>query len=132
MLRSIDFFRELFFRIKLYLFGVNFYEVTKTVHEPVIYTRRHEISHGAAIELSFSRINCTDLLLKQGKLIRVRYNSYAVKAHLTETGESPLRMLEDRQFFFNGRFNHFGLEETRVLELISDIYIDFATAVQDA
>lgn len=125
----VGFIQELFFRIKLYLFGVTFYEVQSKDTEITIYTKRHQFEDNA-IELDFTRETCIDLILKRGKIATTSYFSYTVRARMIGTGMASLAMLDGRRFFFNGRFNSFGLEEHKILELISDIYIDFAGTVQ--
>lgn len=121
--------QELLFRIKLYFFGVRFYETRSPTTEPVVFEQSYAIEHVCTIHFKFQRVDCQDYLLKRGKLEKEHYSSYIITAVFdTDAHEFSLKFdldLNGRPFFFNGVFNGFGLEEKKVLALISDIYLDF-------
>lgn len=123
--------RELLFRLKLYCFGVNFYEVKNPTETEVITETVYKLHDDSEciIHLNYSRVPCKDFLLKKGKLVEVSYNSYIITANI-ENCEEPFA-LDHRQFFFNSRYNNFGLPEARILELIGDIYIDFLKSLSE-
>lgn len=122
---------ELFFRIKLYLFGIHFYEIKSPAVLPVDFYKTHNLGRNGTIHLKFSRVNCTDLMLVRGKLKNTDYVSYIVSATSTGRISRIVGVLNDRQFFFNSRINKFKLEEDRVVQLIADVYIDFATTFKE-
>lgn len=128
-----QFFSELWFRIKLYYFGIHFYEVKS--HEG--YETIHDASYmfdEVAVRVAFKRIPCQDLVLKKGKLMTADYDSYAIMATFSEEDLSridnvevrkQLDSLQNKAFFFNGYHNRLGIGERRKLELITDVYMDF-------
>lgn len=127
--------RELMFRLKLFIFGVRFYEVRSPSAEPVIFEQSYSVGAMFNIHFRFQKVPCTDFLLRRGELVNQDYISYIVTAVLDT--DSPDIMMEfnidinDKPFFFNGVVNGFGLEETRVLSLISDVYLDFLKSRAD-
>lgn len=125
----IDSIRELLFRIKLFFFGVRFYEVRSPASDPVVFEQSYAVHEVCNIHFKFQRVDCSDFLLRRGSLISQRYASYIVTAIFdADAKEISLEFeldLDGKPFFFNGMFNGFGLEEKRVLALISDVYLDF-------
>lgn len=128
-----QFLKELLFRIKLFYLGIRFYEVVSQEQ----FTSIHETTYtfeDAEVHVSFKRIPCRDLMLKRGRLSTEDYNSYAVlaKFNLDELEKrmnadvlTQLKFLNNKAFFFNGHYNRLGMNERRLLELITDVYMDF-------
>lgn len=126
--------KQLFFRFKLYLFGVRFYEVLTKPDSKLIYRTEFNIQDTFYLEIMFYRAECTDYLLKRGTLSTQDYNSYLITSNVrpmsASVGKMPdipnyIALLNSRSFFFNGFFNKMGLSEKSLLETITDIYLDF-------
>ena len=131
------FFRELWFRIKLYYLGIHFYEVVTPETSPVMHNTSYMFDD-VTVHVSFRRIPCRDLVLKRGKLTTENYSSYAILATFDEkeldriTDRAvleQLKFLSNKAFFFNGHYNRLGIGEHRKLELITDVYMDFISAL---
>lgn len=136
-MKKSSFFSEMWFRLKLYFLGIRFYEVTECKKHLSIYETTYRLED-LDIHFSFQRVPCSDLVLKRGRLRTDNYNSYTITATFDQrellSSEyqmvfKHLSMLKDKAFFFNGHHNKLGLEETKKLELITDIYIDFISEV---
>lgn len=124
---------ELMFRFKLFILGVRFYRAandrfTESVHKTV-----SSIGYGVNVTFEFFRIPCEDYVLKRGSLSLDNYVSYAIRARFTQ-GElfqsdtvlpTVINVMNDRIFFFNGHQNGLKVEESRIFDLIADIYVDF-------
>lgn len=125
----INSMRELLFRIKLFFFGVRFYEVRSPASDPVVFEHRYAIQAFCHIHFKFQRVDCSDYLLRRGSLLSQSYASYIVTAIFDDDAREISSKFEldlnGKPFFFNGMFNGFGLEEKRVLALIADVYLDF-------
>lgn len=125
----IDGFKELLFRSKLFLFGVRFYEVTSPSDDPVVFEQSYDIQSLCTINFKFQRVSCSDYLLKRGDIVTQHYASYVVTAFFDDDARGLSVEFEldlnGKSFFFNGVFNGFGLEESKVLSLIADVYLDF-------
>lgn len=131
------FFRELWFRIKLYYLGIRFYEVGCPDNFPVVHDTSYMFDE-VTVHVCFKRIPCSDLVLKRGKLTTEDYSSYAIMATFNQEDlnriENPqilerLKFLSNKAFFFNGHYNRLGIIERRKLELITDVYMDFISEV---
>jgi hypothetical protein len=123
--------KELAFRFKLYLLGVRFYESHYNPSWQEVYRQTLKVGHRLTISLIFQKVPCSDFVLRRSSLNTENYSSYVVTAHFSAEVPQALQTLEDRPFFFNGRYNDFGVEERWTLELISDIYLDFLKSVLD-
>ena len=117
--------REMLFRLKLYLFGIRFYEQAAHGKAEVIYEAEYRLDSAHRIIFRFYRIECFEILMKRGELIGEAYPSYAVVAELDPTFPESLRAFSGRRFFFNGRINGFKAPERQTLDLILDVYLDF-------
>lgn len=131
------FFRELWFRMKLYYLGIRFYEVTTPESFPIVHDTSYMFDD-VTVHVSFKRIPCRDLVLKRGKLTAEEYSSYAIMATFDEdeldridnrSVVEQLSFLSNKAFFFNGHYNRLGIGERRKLELITDVYMDFISAL---
>lgn len=120
--------RESLFRFKLYLTGVRFYEWFNTSDLQAVYFAEYVLPTGAQIKFSFFQLDCTDLVLKRGRLRLVHYQSYLVKADFSENFPDNVKTFDKRCFFFNGQMNRFGIDEEMTFALILDIYLDFLKA----
>ena len=133
MKRTFFTLRELAFRLKLYFLGVRFYEIQETEPSPVVHSAQYHVGETVRIDFTFHRKICNDFVLRRGSLVGETYSSYIVKAVFSSDEDlsayksiAPyLNVLNNKAFFFNGYYNSFGIEESRTLELIMDIYIDF-------
>ncbi len=116
--------KELAFRLKLMVLGVRFYEAHEAEGE-VIYKCSQQLTADVAVEFHFRMVKCSDFLLKRGELILEHYPSYTITPVFTQSIPQGLEHANNRTFFFNGKYNDFGLDVDRTIQLIADIYIDF-------
>jgi len=128
-----QFFREVWFRIKLYYLGIRFYEVATQESFPIVHDTSYKFDD-VTVHVRFKRIPCRDLVLKRGKLTTEEYSSYAILAAFDQEDldrienvqiRKQLTFLNNKAFFFNGHYNRLGIGERRKLELITDVYMDF-------
>jgi hypothetical protein len=121
--------RELAFRMKLYLYGVRFFERDTVNGETVAFEAKYSILNQYSVTITFQRVECIDFIMKRGYIVGENYVSYAACA--TFEGDTPPRMvpLHGKWFFFNGFTNGFSHGEEMTLALISDLYLDFIRAV---
>lgn len=122
--------RELLFRLKLYFFGVRFFEREKDVGVPVIFEACYTLLASYTIRLSFRRVECIDFVLRQGQIVGEVYDSYAVRADFSGVIPPLLEHLNGKCFFFNAHTNGFRGNEETILALISDVYLDFIRATE--
>lgn len=121
--------RELLYRIKLYLFGVRFYERVVLEEAVSLCETRYQIDLYHWIDFSFNRVACEDLLLKRGRIVKCRYYSYVVEVKFSSSFPDYVKKYEDKLVFFNGKSNKFKADEKETVELILDIYLDYLRAV---
>lgn len=129
-----SFFSGLYFRVKLFMLGVRFYEVLGGQESTPIYTATYFVDD-VAVSFSFQRVTCTDLVLKRGELTTAVYNSYIVRIDFDEEEVNSsrsreilnnMKLLKNKAFFFNGHSNKFkATDEEKKFEVIVEIYIDF-------
>lgn len=117
--------REVFFRAKLYVIGIRFYQSKPADGDSLIYEAEYRIDKKHRIRFKFYSLDCQDTVLRRGKLILVPYRSYIVQAFLDNNFPEGLRHYDGRSFFFNGAVNHFRRSEQETIELIADVYLDF-------
>ena len=122
ILKSIS---ELFLRLKLYVFGVRFYEGEADLTSRKETQHEIDIGGGQSIKLSIIKIVCRDYLLKRSGISHDEYHSYIVSAELPDNVPDAVRMLSKRSFFFSGKHNGIFLDEDKAIMLVIDIYIDF-------
>lgn len=123
-----DFYRilgETLFRLKLYLFGIRFYERPQLAEVAPIHEAEYRLDHEKRIHFKFYRVLCNDTILKRGRLVSDSYASYVVQAFLNDQFSPELRAFNGKNFFFNGVTNDFFRSEKRTVELILDVYLDF-------
>lgn len=116
---------ELFFRLKLYLFGIRFYERPQFTASDPIYEAEYRLDEEKRIKFKFFRVACSDIILKRGKVTTEEYASYVVQAFLSETFTHEMQVFDGKSFFFNGMSNDFFSSNQRTVELILDVYMDF-------
>lgn len=117
--------RELLFRLKLYLFGIRFYEQATHSDAPVVYSAEYRLDASHRINFKFFHVTCRDILMTRGSVTHEDYSSYAVQATMDATFPEDLMVYSGRSFFFNGRTNRFKKDEKQTLDLILDVYLDF-------
>ncbi len=123
----IEFMRrlnELFFRFKLYVFGVRFYKRVLNTETPKVFESTYHIGSKFIVHFKLNRMSCMDLVLRRGSIVSEAYHSYEITARFEGEVPNSLHQLDDQSFFFNGRVNSFGKEE-QTLDLIAEIYLDF-------
>lgn len=125
MKRVIAIGGELLFRLKLLVLGVRFYEAPANMDTEPDKEVVFEVSPVTKIRLQFRKIECTDIILRRGKLTTHAYNSYVVAAFFGASLHEYAEAFNGKPYFFNGSCNGFGVHESRVLELLADIYLDF-------
>ena len=117
--------KELTIRLRLYLFGIRFYECDDEVDHPLIREASYWLDADHRIRIHFFRVACTDIVMKSGQLVGECYTSYIVKAYFSENFPPDARAFDRRAFYFNGRLNGFAEDEAQTTELLLDVYLDF-------
>lgn len=123
--------RELFFRLKLYIFGIRFYISPRIENLPLIYQVEYRIDSEHFIRFNFYKMKCTDVTMQRGKIRNSTFDSYIVQASLDASFPEELRQYDGRCYFFNGFINGFGCSEKLTVELIVDVYLDFLKTTYD-
>lgn len=116
---------ELLFRLKLYLFGIRFYERPQFTASEPIYEAEYRLDGEKRIKFKFFRVGCSDIILKRGKVETEEYASYVVQAFLSDSFTAELKEFDGKSFFFNGVANDFFQSNQQTVELILDVYLDF-------
>lgn len=117
--------QEVFLRLKLFVFGVRFYERGNTKDVPVIREAEYRIDKQHRIRFKFSKVECFDISMRRNHLTREGYSSFIVQAFLDESFPDNIRVFDGKSFFFNGMTNNFSQSDERTMELILDVYLDF-------
>jgi len=124
---------ELFFRLKLFIVGIHFYQSKPGEGDSLIYEAEYRLDREHRIRFKFYSVNCKDTILRRGKLHVFKYRSYIVQAFLNNTFPDDMRFYDGKSFFFNGATNHFRRSEQETIELITDVYLDFLkTSLQES
>lgn len=117
--------KELLIRLRLYLFGVRFYECGYVFDHPLVQEAEYRIDSEHRVRVQFFRVECSDIIMKGGELIGDCYVSYIVKGRFDSNFPQDVRMFDEKAFYFNGRVNRFNEPEQQTVELLLDIYLDF-------
>ena len=118
-------FKELIFRLKLYLFGIRFYSRGTIVDAPLIYEANYRLDDEHYVQFKFYRIECTDIVMKRNRMYKDHYASFIVQAFLNNHFPEEVMEFNEKAFFFNGKTNSFDCSEQQTVELILDVYLDF-------
>jgi len=118
------FFRELLFRLRLYLNGIRFYDAEHLERAVLVKEVNVRLFGWTESTISLYRLECMDFVLKKGTLTPDAYVSYVAKVatHAGET-QKEINLLNGKLFFINGRFNRLK-DESREPEVIIEVFID--------
>lgn len=117
--------QELFFRTRLFLFGIRFYETVTAPEGELVFSHTCELGEEVSVRFNFHRVICSDFFLKRMKLTKQSYASYTITPVFITDYPPELEAINRRTFFFNSIVNGFGIDESRTLQLIADVYLDF-------
>lgn len=117
--------KEIFFRLKLYLFGIRFYERTVGSDVPLVREFHYHMTKTESLHLRFFEVSCVDIVLKRGRLTPEHYKSYVVLTSLIGDHPPEAMAYHGKKVFFNGRVNTFKHDVRQTQDLIADIYIDY-------
>ena len=74
---------------------------------------------------TFYRMDCTDHVMRLGKVFSESYQSYVVKAEMKVEVPPDLQALNGKYFFFNGLLNRLGAAGHRVPGRLLDLFLSF-------
>ena len=123
MTRMWMFFKELIFRIRLYLSGIRFYDAERLEKAVLIKEVRVNLFGWVESTISLYRLECIDFVLKKGNLIPDAYVSYVAKIETLSNSVDEASLLNGKLFFINGRFNRLK-DEDHEAEVILEVLID--------
>lgn len=138
-------FKELLFRIKLYLYGIRFYrrDVTPTTEKfrEVSFHISADLSEafgglaeigsdyrvtgGRIIKFNFFKEEFVDIVMKRGRIYQESAVGFVVQAEFDEDMPASIRQFDKTCFYFNGRVNDFGRNDEHTAKLLLDVYMDF-------
>jgi len=116
---------EILFRLKLFIFGVTFYEQAKSTGPVLISEATYNLISGHSIVFKFYRVECYDTTLRRNSIFEEAYDSYIVEAHTSPDFPDDPHFFNGKRFFFNGVRNGFGRSSKLNVERILDIYLDY-------
>ena len=74
---------------------------------------------------TFYRMECTDHVMRLGKVFSESYQSYVVKAEMKVEVPPDLEALNGKYFFFNGLRNRLGVADHHVSGRLLDLFLSF-------
>ena len=78
---------------------------------------------------TFYRMECTDHVMRLGRVFSESYQSYVVKAEMKVEVPPDLQALNGKYFFFNGLLNRLGAADHRVPGRLLDLFLSFVQEI---
>lgn len=119
------FFSDLRFRLRFFFLGLRFYETT--LLEGMREISKSDFVHDNTVvaTCTFYRMDCTDHVMRLGRVFSENYHSYVVKADMKVDVPPDLQALNGKYFFFNGVRNRLGVTDNRVSVRLLDLFLSF-------
>lgn len=119
------FFSDLRFRLRFFFLGLRFYETS--LLEGMREISKSDFTHDGVViaTCTFYRMDCTDHVMRMGRVFSENYQSYIVKAEMMVDVPPDLQALNGKYFFFNGVRNRLGVTEQRVSGRLLDLFLSF-------
>lgn len=119
------FFSDLRFRLRFFFLGLRFYETT--LLEGMREISKSDFVHDNTVvaTCTFYRMDCTDHVMRLGRVFSESYQSYVVKAEMKVEVPPDLQALNGKYFFFNGVRNRLGVTDNRVSVRLLDLFLSF-------
>lgn len=119
------FFSDLRFRLRFFFLGLRFYETTPM--EGMREISKSDFVHDNTVvaTCTFYRMDCTDHVMRLGRVFSESYQSYVVKAEMKVEVPPDLQALNGKYFFFNGVRNRLGVTDNRVSVRLLDLFLSF-------
>ncbi len=119
------FFSDLRFRLRFFFLGLRFYETTHMEGMREISKSDLVQDNTVVATCTFYRMECTDHVMRLGRVFSENYQSYIVKAEMMVDVPPDLQALNGRYFFFNGMRNRLGVTDQRVSGRLLDLFLSF-------
>ena len=123
--RFSRFFSDLRFRLRLFFLGLRFYETTLLDGMREISKSDFVHDNTVVATCTFYRMECTDHVMRLGRVFSENYQSYVVKADMKVDVPPDLQALNGKYFFFNGVRNRLGVTDQRVSGRLLDLFLSF-------
>ena len=119
------FFSDLRFRLRFFFLGLRFYETT--LLDGMREISKSDFVHDKTVvaTCTFYRMECTDHVMRLGRVFSENYQSYVVKADMKVDVPPDLQALNGKYFFFNGVRNRLGVTDQRVSGRLLDLFLSF-------
>lgn len=119
------FFSDLRFRLRFFFLGLRFYETS--LLEGMREISKSDFTHDGVViaTCTFYRMECTDHVMRMGRVFSENYHSYIVKAEMMVDVPPDLQALNGKYFFFNGVRNRLGVTDQRVSGRLLDLFLSF-------
>ena len=119
------FFSDLRFRLRFFFLGLRFYETS--LLEGMREISKSDFTHDGVViaKCTFYRLDCTDHVMRMGRVFSENYHSYIVKAEMMVDVPPDLQALNGKYFFFNGVRNRLGVTDQRVSGRLLDLFLSF-------
>lgn len=119
------FFSNLRFRLRFFFLGLRFYETT--LLDGMREISKSDFIHDNTVvaTCTFYRMECTDHVMRLGRVFSENYQSYVVKADMKVDVPPDLQALNGKYFFFNGVRNRLGVTDHRVSGRLLDLFLSF-------
>ena len=119
------FFSDLRFRLRFFFLGLRFYETTHMEGMREISKSDFVQDNTVVATCTFYRMECTDHVMRLGRVFSESYQSYVVKAEMKVEVPPDLQALNGKYFFFNGLLNRLGVADHRVPGRLLDLFLSF-------
>ena len=123
--RFSRFFSDLRFRLRFFFLGLRFYETTLLDGMREISKSDFVHDNTVVATCTFYRMECTDHIMRLGRVFSENYQSYVVKADMKVDVPPDLQALNGKYFFFNGVRNRLGVTDQRVSGRLLDLFLSF-------
>ena len=123
--RFSRFFSDLRFRLRFFFLGVRFSETTLLDGMREISKSDFVHDNTVVATCTFYRMECTDHVMRLGRVFSENYQSYVVKADMKVDVPPDLQALNGKYFFFNGVRNRLGVTDQRVSGRLLDLFLSF-------
>lgn len=119
------FLSDLRFRLRFFFLGLRFYETS--LLDGMREISQSDFTHEGVVvaTCTFYRMDCTDHVMRLGRVFSEKYESYIVKAEMKVDVPPDLQALNGKYFFFNGVRNRLGVNDHRVSGRLLDLFLSF-------